>query len=130
LFFHNHVIVITFITEMYDPLSYVMLPLQVLLSSTTHIDKAFPYKFLWPWLGSGLLTSTGKETDQHSATVSKVIESDSATVNKVFEKQSSTVSKVIIMHSATFSNDIEPHSAVVNTMIAQHSVTVSKVVEL
>jgi hypothetical protein len=39
---------------------YVMLPLQVLLSSTSQIDKAYAYRFVWPWLGSGLLTSTGK----------------------------------------------------------------------
>jgi len=33
--------------------------LQVLLSSTSQIDKGYTYTFLWPWLGSGLLTSTG-----------------------------------------------------------------------
>jgi hypothetical protein len=43
-----------------------MLPLQILLSSTTHIDKGYFYSFLWPWLGSGLLTSTGKVIEQQS----------------------------------------------------------------
>jgi hypothetical protein len=48
--------------------------LQVLLSSTSQIDKAFPYSFLWAWLGSGLLTSTGRMIEQHSAAVNKMIE--------------------------------------------------------
>jgi hypothetical protein len=42
-----------------------MLLLQLLLSSTSHIDKAYPYSFLRPWLGSGLLTSTGKVIELH-----------------------------------------------------------------
>ena len=33
--------------------------LQVLLTNTKTLDKAFVYKFLYPWLGEGLLTSTG-----------------------------------------------------------------------
>jgi hypothetical protein len=44
--------------------------LQALLSSTSHIDKGYGYRFMWPWLGSGLLTSTGKVTEPLSATVS------------------------------------------------------------
>ncbi|NP_001072667.1 cytochrome P450 family 4 subfamily V member 2, gene 2 [Xenopus tropicalis] len=31
------------------------------LSSSKHMDKAFLYKFLHPWLGKGLLTSTGEK---------------------------------------------------------------------
>ncbi|KAM3939830.1 cytochrome P450 4V2-like [Leptodactylus fuscus] len=31
------------------------------LSTSKHMDKAYPYKFLHPWLGTGLLTSTGKK---------------------------------------------------------------------
>ncbi|XP_038162073.1 cytochrome P450 4V2-like [Cyprinodon tularosa] len=34
------------------------------LSNPVHLDKAFPYKFLHPWLGTGLLTSTGKKWRQ------------------------------------------------------------------
>ncbi|XP_063314162.1 cytochrome P450 4V2 [Pelobates fuscus] len=30
-----------------------------LLNSSKHMDKSFAYKFLHPWLGTGLLTSTG-----------------------------------------------------------------------
>ena len=33
--------------------------LQILLTNTKMLDKAFFYKFLHPWLGEGLLTSTG-----------------------------------------------------------------------
>ena len=33
--------------------------LQVLLSSNKFIDKSSEYDFLHPWLGTGLLTSTG-----------------------------------------------------------------------
>nr|AAC03111.2 family 4 cytochrome P450 [Coptotermes acinaciformis] len=33
---------------------------EALLSSTSQIDKAYTYRFVWPWLGSGLLTSTGQ----------------------------------------------------------------------
>uniref|UniRef100_A0A8C5LS84 unspecific monooxygenase n=1 Tax=Leptobrachium leishanense TaxID=445787 RepID=A0A8C5LS84_9ANUR len=32
-----------------------------LLSSSKHMDKSFAYKFLHPWLGKGLLTSTGEK---------------------------------------------------------------------
>ncbi|GIY61051.1 cytochrome P450 4V2 [Caerostris extrusa] len=32
-------------------------PLQVILSSSTQIEKANEYKFLHPWLGTGLFTS-------------------------------------------------------------------------
>ncbi|XP_009081963.1 PREDICTED: cytochrome P450 4V2 [Acanthisitta chloris] len=32
---------------------------EVILSSSKHIEKSYLYKFLEPWLGTGLLTSTG-----------------------------------------------------------------------
>ena len=67
---------------MYDARCCVMLPLQVLLGSTSQIDKAYIYTFLWPWLGSGLLTSTGKMIQQHSANVSKMIQPYSVNVSK------------------------------------------------
>ncbi|XP_067408063.1 cytochrome P450 4V2-like [Emydura macquarii macquarii] len=34
---------------------------EVILSSSKHIQKSYPYKFLHPWLGTGLLTSTGEK---------------------------------------------------------------------
>ncbi|XP_076376571.1 cytochrome P450 4C1 [Megalopta genalis] len=34
---------------------------QPLLSSSVHIDKSLEYEYLQPWLGSGLLTSTGEK---------------------------------------------------------------------
>jgi len=74
-----------FITEMYDAPFCVMLPLQVLLGSSSQIDKGYTYSFLWPWLGSGLLTSKGKVIEPLRATVTKVNETHSATVSKVIE---------------------------------------------
>ncbi|KAL0269410.1 UNVERIFIED_CONTAM: hypothetical protein PYX00_007153 [Menopon gallinae] len=32
---------------------------QPILSSTIHIDKSYEYKFLYPWVGNGLVTSNG-----------------------------------------------------------------------
>jgi hypothetical protein len=74
-----------FITEMYDTPFSILLPLQVLLSSTSQIDKGYAYSFLWPWLGSGLLTSKGKAIEPLPATVTKVNETHSATGSKVIE---------------------------------------------
>eukprot|EP00069_Balaena_mysticetus_P011901 bmy_00295T0 len=34
---------------------------EVILTSSKHIDKSYMYKFLEPWLGLGLLTSTGNK---------------------------------------------------------------------
>ena len=31
-----------------------------ILSSSQHITKNFQYEFIWPWLGQGLLTSSGQ----------------------------------------------------------------------
>ena len=36
-----------------------------LLSSTRNISKGFQYDFIWPWLGQGLLTSTGQKWQKH-----------------------------------------------------------------
>jgi hypothetical protein len=68
--------------------------LQVLLSSTSQIDKAYTYRFVWPWLGSGLLTGTGKVIEKHAATVSTAIEHHSATVSTVMEQHSASVGKI------------------------------------
>ncbi|RLU19899.1 hypothetical protein DMN91_008458, partial [Ooceraea biroi] len=45
------------------PLLHVFKPefLEVLFPSTVHIEKGIPYDLLVPWLGKGLLTSTGKQ---------------------------------------------------------------------
>jgi len=40
--------------------------LQVLINSTKHIDKSVGYKFAVPWLGTGLITSTGESCQQRS----------------------------------------------------------------
>jgi hypothetical protein len=40
--------------------------LQTVINSTKHIDKSFTYHFLLPWLGTGLLTSTGESYQQRS----------------------------------------------------------------
>lgn len=40
---------------LYDPRD-----VEVILSSHVHIDKADEYRFFKPWLGNGLLISTGK----------------------------------------------------------------------
>jgi hypothetical protein len=66
MYSHNPAVFIIFITKLYDTRCYVMLPLQIVLSSTSVIDKGYTYRFLWPWLGSGLLTSTGKVIEQQS----------------------------------------------------------------
>ncbi|XP_068124827.1 cytochrome P450 4V2-like isoform X1 [Hyperolius riggenbachi] len=35
--------------------------IEPMLSTSKHMDKAYPYRFLHPWLGKGLLTSTGEK---------------------------------------------------------------------
>jgi hypothetical protein len=64
------------------------------LSSTSQIDKAFLYRFLWPWLGSGLLTSTGMVIEQHSAAGSTVTERQCTNLSMVIQTHSPFVSKV------------------------------------
>ncbi|XP_031367763.1 cytochrome P450 4c3-like [Apis dorsata] len=39
--------------------------IQPLLSSSVHIDKSLEYQYLQPWLGSGLVTSTGEKWHFH-----------------------------------------------------------------
>jgi seryl-tRNA(Sec) selenium transferase len=80
-----------------------------MLSSTSQIDKALPYSFLCPWLGSGLLTSTGTVIEQHASNVSKVMKQHSVTLSKVKEQHSATVSMVIETNSATVNKVTKPH---------------------
>jgi uncharacterized membrane protein YkvI len=58
---------------------------------------------LWPWLGFGLLTSTGTVIERHAANVIKVIGQHFATGSEVMEHFSATVGKVIGIYSATAS---------------------------
>ncbi|XP_053712540.1 cytochrome P450 4V2 [Synchiropus splendidus] len=50
------------------PLPFVILyhaeTVEPILSTSTHLDKAYVYNFLHPWLGAGLLTSTGPKWRQ------------------------------------------------------------------
>ncbi|XP_061575069.1 cytochrome P450 4V2-like [Cololabis saira] len=50
------------------PIPFVILyhaeNVEKVLSNPVHLDKSFAYKFLHPWLGTGLLTSTGKKWRQ------------------------------------------------------------------
>jgi hypothetical protein len=87
-----------------------MLLLQVLLNSTSQIDKGYAYRFVWPWLGSGLLTSTGKVSQPLSANVRRVIQPHSPNVTKVTEPLPATVSKVTETQSSIVSKMIEPYS--------------------
>ncbi|XP_067993026.1 cytochrome P450 4V2 [Melanerpes formicivorus] len=45
------------------PLPFIVLyhpdSVEIILNSSKHIEKSYLYKFLHPWLGTGLLTSTG-----------------------------------------------------------------------
>ena len=50
---------------------------------------------MWPWLGSGLLTSTGKVIEQHSVTVGTVIEQHSAVYSIVNETYTATHSVTV-----------------------------------
>jgi hypothetical protein len=92
---------------MYDVLCFVMLPFQVLLSSTSQIDKAYVYRFVCPSLGSDLLTSIGTVIEKYTGTISNMIESHSARVGKVIVTHSGTVSKVIDPHSVAVIEVIE-----------------------
>lgn len=38
---------------------------EIIISSARNIEKKFPYVFLYPWLGSGLLTSGGAKWHKH-----------------------------------------------------------------
>ncbi|XP_035035250.1 cytochrome P450 4V2 [Hippoglossus stenolepis] len=50
------------------PVPFVILfhanTVETLLNNSIHMDKSYAYEFLHPWLGTGLLTSTGKKWRQ------------------------------------------------------------------
>ncbi|XP_029356961.1 cytochrome P450 4V8 [Echeneis naucrates] len=50
------------------PVPFVVLfhaeTVETVLTNPVHMDKAYAYKFLYPWLGTGLLTSTGSKWRQ------------------------------------------------------------------
>ncbi|XP_076648264.1 cytochrome P450 4g15-like [Halictus rubicundus] len=48
------------VIAIYDPRD-----VEIILSSTVHIDKASEYRFFKPWLGDGLLISTGEKWRSH-----------------------------------------------------------------
>ncbi|XP_069699703.1 cytochrome P450 4C1-like [Periplaneta americana] len=39
--------------------------LEVIMSSSRHLQKSFAYEFMHPWIGTGLLTSTGQKWHTH-----------------------------------------------------------------
>ncbi|XP_069699701.1 cytochrome P450 4C1-like [Periplaneta americana] len=39
--------------------------LEVIMSSSRHLQKTFAYDFMYPWIGTGLLTSTGQKWHTH-----------------------------------------------------------------
>ncbi|KAK7590899.1 hypothetical protein V9T40_002512 [Parthenolecanium corni] len=47
----------------FEPIVFISKPeaAEVIFKSSTNIDRSFDYKFLIPWLGTGLLTSTGEK---------------------------------------------------------------------
>lgn len=47
--------------------------IQPLLSSSVHIDKSLEYGYLRPWLGSGLVTSTGEYYKEPLNTIRKFL---------------------------------------------------------
>jgi hypothetical protein len=59
-------IIMSFSTDLCQMISVL---LQSLINSTKHLDKSLSYRFLLPWLGTGLLTSTGEMCRQQNADV-------------------------------------------------------------
>jgi hypothetical protein len=76
------------------------------------------YRFLRPWLGSGLLTGTGTVIEQYSAAVSNVIDLRyTATVINMFEQHSVAVSNVIDLRYTAVSKLMEQISASVSKLL-------------
>uniref|UniRef100_A0AAG5CW78 Cytochrome P450 n=1 Tax=Anopheles atroparvus TaxID=41427 RepID=A0AAG5CW78_ANOAO len=69
---------------------------EVILSSNKYIDKSVEYNYIRPWLGEGLLTSTGRKWHSHRKVITptfhfKILEQ----FVEIFDQQSSTFVKVL-----------------------------------
>ncbi|XP_059617474.1 cytochrome P450 4d2-like isoform X2 [Phlebotomus argentipes] len=83
--------------------------LEVMLSSTKHITKNNLYNFLKPWLGTGLLISTGQKWHTRRKIITptfhfKILEQ----FTEVFNRQGSTLVRLLQKHSTGESFNIYP----------------------
>uniref|UniRef100_A0A182PZ12 Uncharacterized protein n=1 Tax=Anopheles epiroticus TaxID=199890 RepID=A0A182PZ12_9DIPT len=74
--------------------------IEVLLSSNKYIDKSIEYDFIRPWLGEGLLTSTGRKWHTHRKVITptfhfKILEQ----FVEIFDQQSNTFVQVLAAHA-------------------------------
>ncbi|KAF5302915.1 hypothetical protein FQA39_LY02095 [Lamprigera yunnana] len=87
---------------------------EVILSSHVHIDKSNEYRFFQPWLGNGLLISTGQKWRAHRKLIAPTFHlnvlkgfidifnaNSRATVNKLHELQGKTIDCHDYMSEAT-----------------------------
>ncbi|XP_058116997.1 uncharacterized protein LOC131284572 [Anopheles ziemanni] len=70
--------------------------IEVILSSNKYIDKSIEYNYIKPWLGEGLLTSTGRKWFAHRKVITptfhfKILEQ----FIEIFDQQSSTFVEVL-----------------------------------
>jgi len=70
---------------------YKAIPTEVILSSNKHIEKSRDYNFMHPWLGTGLLTSTGTKWHSRRKTLTpafhfKILEDFVVVFNQQAEK--------------------------------------------
>ncbi|XP_041765666.1 uncharacterized protein LOC121590248 [Anopheles merus] len=75
---------------------------EAILSSNKYIDKSIEYDFIRPWLGEGLLTSTGRKWHTHRKVITptfhfKILEQ----FVEIFDQQSSTFVQVLATHAAS-----------------------------
>uniref|UniRef100_A0A182S5C1 Uncharacterized protein n=1 Tax=Anopheles funestus TaxID=62324 RepID=A0A182S5C1_ANOFN len=76
--------------------------IEVILSSNKYIDKSIEYDFVRPWLGDGLLTSTGRKWHTHRKVITptfhfKILEQ----FVEIFDHQSNTFVQVLGTHAKT-----------------------------
>lgn len=68
--------------------------IEVILGSQTHIDKSDEYTFFQPWLGNGLLISTGEKWRTHRKLIAPAFHMNVLkSFMKIFNENSSTVVK-------------------------------------